>query len=168
MIELNTILKKAELFEKLAIYGNRKDFLLKISQESSDPMGPTTSEVEIRPSPDGDTRMSKYYDSVWRWESFLNKIENLNSEQDKEKLKPLIPEFNRIGENIKNFIIQFETNPEIINAEKTSELKTMLNRVKKMQEKWTGQQHRIKRVENSVSPTSELSPISTYTVSEYI
>ena len=122
-----------------------------------------------KPKPTGDVRMSKYYDSVWRWESFLNKIENLNSEQDEEKLIPLIPEFNRIGENIKNFIIQFETkNSEIINTEKTSELKTMLNRVKKMQEKWTGQQHRIKRVENSVSPTSELSPISTYTVSEYI
>jgi len=63
MIELNTILKKAELFEKLAIYGNRKDFLLKISQESSDPM-------------------AKYNNSYQEWKLFLDKIYNLNESSD--------------------------------------------------------------------------------------
>lgn len=62
MSKINSLLKKTELFEKLALYGDRKSFLESIAQQSSEaPVGPSLegghsgeldSDPKMTPNPD--------------------------------------------------------------------------------------------------------------------
>lgn len=146
MTSANLILKKAALFEKLALYGDRKSFLKALAEEElmtpadntsglagNSYYSPPPSIVDNsapNSAPKSDPRLQKYYNLAYSAKVFIDRIGTANAEIDKQLLTQLAGKYIGVKEEL-NKAVQYLTSI----SSSSNEAKTLLNNLQKIIEK---------------------------------